>query len=37
VPRILAVLRWLVPPVVAVVLLFSMRETASAIIGFFSG
>jgi NSS family neurotransmitter:Na+ symporter len=37
VPRILAVLRWLVPPVVAVVLLFSMRETASAIVGFFSG
>jgi neurotransmitter:Na+ symporter, NSS family len=37
VPRILAVLRWLVPPVVAVVLLFSMRETAAAIAGFFAG
>lgn len=37
VPRILAVLRWVVPPVVAVVLLFSMRETASAVAGFFTG
>jgi len=37
VPRILTVLRWVVPPIVAFVLIFSLRETAAAIIAFFSG
>ncbi len=37
VPRILAVLRWVVPPIVAVVLLFSLRETLAAVAAFFAG
>ncbi len=37
VPRILAVLRFVVPPIVAVVLFFSARETARTVAGFFSG
>jgi len=35
--RILLVLRWVVPPIVAVVLFFSLRETISAVSGFFIG
>jgi len=34
VPRILAVLRWVVPPVVAVVLFFQLRETILAVTAF---
>jgi len=34
VPRILAVVRWVVPPVVAVVLFFSLRETVLAVAAF---
>jgi len=37
VPRILSMLRWLVPPVVAVVLFFSLRETLAAIGAFVAG
>jgi NSS family neurotransmitter:Na+ symporter len=37
VPRILLVLRWVVPPIVAVVLVFSARETVAAVVAFFSG
>jgi len=37
VPRILAMLRWLVPPVVAVVLYFSLRETLATVSGYFAG
>ncbi len=37
VPKIMAVLRFLVPPIVAIVLFFSLRETIGAIGGFFSG
>jgi NSS family neurotransmitter:Na+ symporter len=37
VPRILGVLRWVVPPIVAIVLAFSLRETAAAVVAFFSG
>ena len=37
VPRILAVLRYVVPPIVAIVLLFSLRETVAAVAAFFSG
>jgi NSS family neurotransmitter:Na+ symporter len=37
VPRILAVLRWVVPPVVAIVLFFSLRETVAAVAGYFGG
>lgn len=37
VPRIVAVLRWVVPPIVALVLLFSLRETAAAIVSFGTG
>jgi hypothetical protein len=33
----MAVLRFLVPPIVAIVLFFSLRETIGAIGGFFSG
>jgi hypothetical protein len=31
------VLRWVVPPIVAVVLVFSARETVAAVVAFFSG
>ena len=31
VPRIVFVLRWIVPPVVAIVLLFSLRETVTVV------
>ena len=34
VPRIVAVLRWFVPPVVAVILFFSLRETIAAVRAF---
>jgi len=34
VPRIMAVLRWFVPPVVAVILFFSLKETIAAIAAF---
>lgn len=34
VPRVVAVLRWFVPPVVAIVLLFSLKETIAAIRAF---
>jgi len=37
VPRILVVLRFVVPPIVAVVLFFSLRETVTAIRGFLVG
>jgi SNF family Na+-dependent transporter len=37
VPRIFAVLRWVVPPIVAVVLISSLRETVLAVVAFFSG
>jgi NSS family neurotransmitter:Na+ symporter len=37
VPKIMAVLRYLVPPIVAIVLYFSLRETIGAIAGFFAG
>jgi NSS family neurotransmitter:Na+ symporter len=37
VPRILAVLRWVAPPVVAVVLIFSLRETIAAVAAFLAG
>jgi len=37
VDRILAVLRWVVPPIVAIVLFFSVIETLSAVRGFFAG
>jgi SNF family Na+-dependent transporter len=37
VPRILFVLRWVVPPVVAIVLLFSLRETVTAVTDYLSG
>jgi NSS family neurotransmitter:Na+ symporter len=37
VPRILVVLRYVVPPIVAIVLLFSLRETVAAVAAFFSG
>jgi hypothetical protein len=37
VARILLVLRWAVPPIVAIVLFFSLRETAAAVFGFFTG
>ncbi len=37
VPRILTVLRFVVPPVVAVVLYFSLRETLDVLSGFLSG
>jgi len=37
VPRILGVLRWVVPSIVAIVLAFSLRETAAAVLAFFSG
>ena len=37
VPRILGVLRWVVPPIVAIVLAVSLRETAAAVVAFFSG
>jgi NSS family neurotransmitter:Na+ symporter len=37
VPRILAVLRFVVPPIVAVVLFFSARETARTVAGFLAG
>ena len=35
--RILSVLRWVVPPIVAIVLFFSLRETATAVAQFFAG
>jgi neurotransmitter:Na+ symporter, NSS family len=34
VPRIVAVLRWFVPPIVAVILFFSLKETIAAIAAF---
>ena len=37
VPRILAVLRYVVPPLVAVVLWFSLRETIAAVAGYVAG
>ena len=37
VPRILAVLRFVVPPIVAVVLFFSARETLQTVLAFFRG
>jgi NSS family neurotransmitter:Na+ symporter len=37
VPRILFVLRWIVPPVVAVVLAFSLRETVATVAAYFAG
>jgi len=37
VARILLVLRWVVPPIVAIVLFFSLRETVTAVAGFFTG
>jgi NSS family neurotransmitter:Na+ symporter len=37
VARILLVLRWIVPPIVAIVLFFSLRETVAAVAGFFAG
>jgi NSS family neurotransmitter:Na+ symporter len=37
VPRIVAVLRWFVPPVIAIVLFFSGRETIAAIGAFLAG
>jgi NSS family neurotransmitter:Na+ symporter len=37
VPRILWVLRWVVPPVVAVVLAFSLRETVKTVADYFAG
>jgi len=37
VPRIVAVLRWFVPPVIAVVLFFSLKETIAAIRAFLGG
>lgn len=37
VPRILAVLRWVVPPLVAVVLVFSFKETVTAVAAYFTG
>jgi neurotransmitter:Na+ symporter, NSS family len=37
VPRILAVLRYVVPPIVAVVLFFSARETLQVVAAFFCG
>jgi NSS family neurotransmitter:Na+ symporter len=37
VPRIFAVLRWVVPPIVIVVLISSLRETVLAVVAFFSG
>ena len=37
VPKIMAVLRFVVPPIVAIVLYFSLRETISAIGGFLAG
>lgn len=37
VPRILAVLRFVVPPLVAFVLFFSLRETAAAVAAFLAG
>jgi hypothetical protein len=37
VPRILAVLRFAAPPIVAIVLFFSVRETIAACNGYFAG
>jgi NSS family neurotransmitter:Na+ symporter len=37
VPRILFVLRWVVPPVVAIVLLFSLRETVTVVTEYLAG
>ena len=37
VPRILFVLRWIVPPVVAVVLALSLRETVKTVADYFAG
>jgi NSS family neurotransmitter:Na+ symporter len=37
VPRIVAVLRFVVPPIVAIVLFFSLRETVAAVSAYFSG
>jgi NSS family neurotransmitter:Na+ symporter len=37
VPRILGVLRFVVPPIVAIVLYFSLRETVDAVRGFMGG
>lgn len=37
VPRIVATLRWIVPPVIAVVLFFSLKETVAAIRAFGAG
>jgi len=37
VPRIILVLRWFVPPVVAVILFFSLKETLAAIAAFVGG
>jgi NSS family neurotransmitter:Na+ symporter len=37
VPRILFVLRWIVPPVVAIVLLFSLRETVTTVAEYLAG
>jgi len=37
VPRILAVLRWVVPPVVAIVLAFSLRDTVKTVADYFAG
>jgi len=37
VPRILFVMRYVMPPLVAVLAFFSLRETASAVAAFFSG
>jgi len=37
VARIILVLRWVVPPIVAVVLFFSLRETIATVSGFFVG
>ncbi|MCU0976113.1 MAG: sodium-dependent transporter [Steroidobacteraceae bacterium] len=37
VPRILAVLRFVVPPIVAAVLFFSARETVTTVVDFFRG
>jgi NSS family neurotransmitter:Na+ symporter len=37
VPRILFVLRWIVPPVVAIVLLFSLRETVTTVTDYLAG
>ena len=37
IPRIVWVLRWFVPPVIVIVLLFSVKETIAAIGAFLNG